>query len=153
MLQSSTGSASLLNQPFNPCSDFLVLNKFPTLRLRNSPLHSRHKSSLILQHPLNGIPHKLLGVLAIRLRHLLQPCLNLGREMNVHPLIVPSPSQERQIRAANIPSLPDYASFGFWIGLKNSSGLEFTENERWCDFRVPEALAIKALKFPYGKIP
>jgi hypothetical protein len=65
-----------------------VLYKLAAIGLLNSSLNSGDEARLIFEHPGNGVPYELFGILAVGNSHLLEPRFNVGREMYFHALKV-----------------------------------------------------------------
>jgi len=73
-----------------------MLRKVAPVGLLNASLHSRNEAGLIFEHPGNCVLHQLLGILAVGTCHLLEPRLNVGREMYFHGLQDTGKPVERQ---------------------------------------------------------
>ena len=66
-----------MKQPVDPVKHVLVLYKFATVGLCDSPLHSGDEAGLHFEHASDSVFHQLLGVLAIGRGHLLEPRFNV----------------------------------------------------------------------------
>ena len=73
-----------MEQPVDTAKHVFVLYKLAPVGLLDASLHARDEAGLIFEHAGNSIFHQLLGVLAIGKGHLLEPRLNVGREMYFH---------------------------------------------------------------------
>ena len=78
--------ASRVKQPVDAIQHILVLYKFAPVGLRDTSLNAGDEAGLTVEHAGNCVFHQLLGVLAVGRGHLVEPCLNVGREMNFHAL-------------------------------------------------------------------
>src|ERR1700679_3429556 len=84
MLRSSTELSSRLKKPVNAIKHVPVLDQLATVGLLDAFLNACDEAGLIFKHAANSIFDKLLCVLAIGHRYLLQACFNVGRETNFH---------------------------------------------------------------------
>jgi hypothetical protein len=73
-----------VEKPLDTINNVFMLYKLATVGLLDSSLHSRDEARLIFEHPGNSIPYQLLGVLAVGNGQLLEPCFNVGGEMDFH---------------------------------------------------------------------
>jgi len=73
-----------MKQPVDPVKHVLVLYKFATVGLGDSPLHSSDEAGLLFEHASDSVFHQLLGILTIGRGHLLESRFNFRREMYFH---------------------------------------------------------------------
>jgi hypothetical protein len=63
---------------------FVMFHEISALGRRYAHFHASGKLRLSLQHAIDCILHKLLGILAVARSHLLQTSLNVSREIDLH---------------------------------------------------------------------